>query len=53
MEVSEKAIHCYCQAHRLMLALAEHFNLWEIAIQRLDNFIRLPAQRNKVVLSLS
>ena len=52
IEASQKAIHVYCQVHRLMLALAEEYNLWDIAVKRLDNFLRFPAKRDKVKLTV-
>ncbi|KAK9828625.1 hypothetical protein WJX72_001162 [[Myrmecia] bisecta] len=45
--LSERALHTYCSLHRLLLALIEHYDLFEAAHQRLDAFLSRPANRVK------
>lgn len=47
MEVSQKAITTYCSVHRLLLALADRYNLWDEASKRLDAFLLSESNRNK------
>lgn len=49
---SQKAISSYCAVHRLLLALADHYNLWDEASKCLDAFLSDEKNRTKVRLSL-
>ncbi|KAK9843303.1 hypothetical protein WJX74_010075 [Apatococcus lobatus] len=44
---SERALVTYCSLHRLFLALAEDFNLFTLAADRMDRFLKVPASRVK------
>ncbi len=48
MEASQKAISSYCTVHRLLLALADTYNLWDEASNRLDAFLSHDSHRSKV-----
>lgn len=50
---TQKAINVYCSIHRLLLALANHYQLWDEAAARLEAFILHETNRNKVSVSLS
>lgn len=39
---SERALITYCSLHRLFLALAEDFNLFPLAAERLDRYATWP-----------
>ena len=47
---SQKAISSYCSVHRLLLALADHYDLWDEASNRLDAFLSSESNRTKVRL---
>lgn len=50
---TQKAINVYCSIYRLLLALANHYQLWDEAAARLEAFILHETNRNKVSVSLS
>lgn len=45
--VSHRSLSVYCQVHRLLLAVAEHWSLWQSISKRLDTFANSPASRVK------
>jgi hypothetical protein len=50
VKASQKAINTYSSVHRLLLALAEHYDLWEEAARRLDRFLASESAKTKVTL---
>ena len=48
IEASQKAISSYCSVHRFLLALADHYDLWDKASDRLGAFLSNEDNRTKV-----
>ncbi|KAL4860149.1 Ubiquitin-conjugating enzyme E2 B [Chlorella vulgaris] len=44
---SERALNTYCGLHRLLLALCDHYQLWEKAERRVQRFLSSEAQQSK------
>jgi hypothetical protein len=47
LSVSQRSLSVYCQVHRLLLAVCEHWGLWATVARRLDAFATTPAARIK------
>lgn len=47
LSVSQRSLSVYCQVHRLLLAVCEHWGLWSAVARKLDAFATNPAQRTK------
>lgn len=47
VSISQRALQVYCSVHRLLLALAEHYRLFEVAAERLSVFEASHAGRTK------
>ena len=50
IDASQKAIITYSCVHRLLLALADHYDLWDEASNCLDEFLSDEENRTKVCL---
>ncbi|GAB4817332.1 hypothetical protein N2152v2_004378 [Parachlorella kessleri] len=47
LEVSERALNTYVALHRLMMAVCEHYKLWEVVDRRIARFLSSEAERSK------
>lgn len=47
LSASQRTLSVYCQVHRLLLAVCEHWGLWSTVTRRLDTFLLQPQQRSK------
>jgi hypothetical protein len=47
LSVSQRSLSVYCQVHRLLLAVCEHWGLWSAVARKLDAFATSPAARTK------
>jgi hypothetical protein len=47
LSVSQRSLSVYCQVHRLLLAVCEHWGLWTAVARKLDAFANNPAARTK------
>jgi len=47
LAASQRALQVYCQVHRLLLAVCEHWGLWGAVSARLDRFLSREKEREK------